>query len=231
MYTGQVFNLDFYKKKKKKRKWSSQRNLIILDFHIILNCRIFFTSIVSRIYAYSMHIYYSYFFLLIYYLPYSCLNLSLHVCIFCLSILFNIFQSSLSYLNLLSSSVLVNRQELVVRLNNSMSRKFCYQKICQRIRVASAVKFANSCWDKKAVRRTSFSSLLELKGTHEFLFNMVCLTFLGCFLVQIIFLYFFILLVLIKDYEGMFPSSLRCFDKDRYKNFKQLIVMHQMKFI
>lgn len=230
MYTGQVFNLDFYKKKK-KRKWSSQRNLIILDFHIILNCRIFFTSIVSRIYAYSMHIYYSYFFLLIYYLPYSCLNLSLHVYIFCLSILFNIFQSSLSYLNLLSSSVLVNRQELVVRLNNSMSRKFCYQKICQRIRVASAVKFANSCWDKKAVRRTSFSSLLELKGTHEFLFNMVCLTFLGCFLVQIIFLYFFILLVLIKDYEGMFPSSLRCFDKDRYKNFKQLIVMHQMKFI
>lgn len=218
-------------KKKKKRKWSSQRNLIILDFHIILNCRIFFTSIVSRIYAYSMHIYYSYFFLLIYYLPYSCLNLSLHVYIFCLSILFNIFQSSLSYLNLLSSSVLVNRQELVVRLNNSMSRKFCYQKICQRIRVASAVKFANSCWDKKAVRRTSFSSLLELKGTHEFLFNMVCLTFLGCFLVQIIFLYFFILLVLIKDYEGMFPSSLRCFDKDRYKNFKQLIVMHQMKFI
>lgn len=49
-----------------KKKWSFQRNLIILDFHIILNCRIFFTSIVSRIYAYSMHIYYSsYFFFLI----------------------------------------------------------------------------------------------------------------------------------------------------------------------
>lgn len=61
LYTRQVFNLDFYKK-----KWSFQRNLIILDFHIILNCRIFFTSIVSRIYAYSMHIYYSsYFFFLI----------------------------------------------------------------------------------------------------------------------------------------------------------------------
>lgn len=205
--------------------------MIILDFHIILNCRIFFTSIVSRIYTYSMHIYYCYFFFLIYYLPCSCLNLSLHVCIFCLSILLNIFQSSLSYLNLLSSSVLVNRQELVARLNNSMSRTFCYRKICRRIRVASAVKFANNCWDKNAVRRTSFSSLLELKGTHEFLFSMVCLTFLGCFLVQIIFLYFFILLVLIKDYEGMFPSSSRWFDKDHYRNFIQMIVMHRMKFI
>lgn len=133
LYTGQVFNLE--KMKKKKKKWSFQCNLIFLDFHVILNCRIFFTSIVSRIYAYSMHIQHSYFFFLIYYLPCSCLNLSLHVCIFRLSILFNIFQSSLSYLNLLSSSALVNRQELVARLNNSLPRTFCYQKICRRIRV------------------------------------------------------------------------------------------------
>lgn len=141
----------------------------------------------------------------------------------CVSSAYLYFLTSSDHLCLIWTSCL--------RLNNSMSRTFCYQKICRRIRAVSAVKFANSCWDKKAVRRRSFSSLLELKGTHEFLFNMVCLTFLGCFLVQIIFLYFFILLVLIKDYEGMFPSSLRCFDKDRYRNFKQLILMHQMKFI